>query len=267
MRVEVDALKAFYASPLGRMAARQISRRTAEMWPNLKGQTVIGIGYATPVLDSIARTAGADRVAALMPAQQGAWRWPEVSGSDTTPRTLTALVEETALPLPDRSIDRIILLHALEDVETLQPFLREIWRVLTDSGCVLAIAASRRGLWCRSDASPFGHGRPYSMRQLRQALAQSMFTPEAEARALYALPSARALPVWSADAAERFGQRWLRRFGGVVMINASKSLYGAAPAGKASPRKSAIILEPGGLKRSKTTTTKRTHSKGCPPKD
>lgn len=244
MRNEVDFLKAFYASPLGEVAARQISRRAAELWPNLKDQTVIGIGYPTPVLEAIAAEAGAERIAAFMPGPQGAWRWPENADG------LTGLVSETELPLADRSVDRVLLLHALEDTEALRPFLREIWRVLTDSGRVLAITASRRGLWCRADNTPFGAGRPYSMRQLRRELEQAMFAPEAEARALYTLPSVRALPIWSSDAAERFGQRWTPRFGGVVMINAAKSLYGAAPADPAASRSGAIIAESSSLNRS-----------------
>ncbi len=244
MRTEVDALKAFYASPLGDVATRQISRRVAELWPDLKDQTVLGIGYPTPVLEAIAAEAGAERVGAFMPGPQGAWRWPQDKDS------LTALVAEDALPLADRSVDRVLLLHALEDAEALRPFLREIWRVLTDSGRVLAIASSRRGLWCRTDATPFGHGRPYTMRQLRRTLQQAMFAPEAEARALYAPPSQRALSLWSSDAAERFGQRWTPRFGGVVMIDAAKSLYGAAPAGGAKVRSGAVVTESGGLNRS-----------------
>ena len=264
MRTEVDALKAFYASPLGDVAARQISRRAAELWPNLAGQTVIGLGYPTPVLEPIAAAAGAERVAALMPGPQGAWRWPKDAQS------LTTLIAEDELPLADRSVDRVLLLHALEDAEALRPLLREIWRVLTDSGRVLAITASRRGLWCRTDATPFGHGRPYTMRQLRRVLQQAMFAPEAEARALYAPPSAKALSLWSSDAAERFGQRWAPRFGGVVMIDAAKSLYGAAPAGGAKVRSGAVVVESGGLNRSDAPPLPRTPAqapKGCEDKD
>jgi SAM-dependent methyltransferase len=251
MRTEVDALKGFYASPMGEVAARQISRRAADLWPNLTGQTVIGIGYPTPVLEPIAAAAGAERVAAFMPGPQGAWRWP----SDA--QSLTGLIAEDELPLADRSVDRVLLLHTLEEAEALRPLLREIWRVLTDSGRILAITTSRRGLWCRTDATPFGHGRPYTMRQLRRVLQQAMFAPEAEARALYALPSARALSLWSSDAAERFGQRWAPRFGGVVMIDAAKSLYGAAPAGGAKVRSSAVVAESGGLNRSNPSSLPR----------
>lgn len=220
MRADVVALKAFYASPLGMAAGRQLARAVADLWPDISGQTVVGIGYPPPLLDPVRDAAGAGRVLALMPAEQGAWAWPEGAPG------ATALMREGQLPLADRSADRILLLHALEDVAAVQPFLREIWRVLADSGRLLAIAANRRGLWCRADTGPFGYGRPFSQGQLRATLQAAMFAVEQETHALYAPPSRRGLG--SADAAERFGRRWLGAFGGVVMIDASKSLYGAA---------------------------------------
>lgn len=223
MRVDIAELQKFYASPLGEAAARQIARRTAELWPDLTGAAVVGIGYAPPLLDAVRASAGPERVIAIMPSDQGPARWP-ADGP-----TLTALSHEGHLPLADRSVDRVILLHALEDAAALAPFLREVWRVLTDSGRVLAIVANRRGLWCRADQSPFGHGRPFSSRQLKRALGAAMFEAEQETMALHALPSRRALAVWSADAMERFGSRWTPQFGGVVMIDARKSLYAGSP--------------------------------------
>ncbi len=223
MRTDVTAMKAFYGSQLGEVAARQLARMVAELWPDLSGQTVVGIGYPAPILDRIAATSGAARAVALMPAEQGAWPWP----SDRPSRT--ALMRESQIPLADSAADRILLLHALEDVGPIQPFLREIWRTLSDSGRLLVIAANRRGLWSRTDATPFGHGRPYSIGQLRSTLESAMFAIEQETVALYVPPSRRALTLWSADTVERFGRRHALAFGGVVAIDAAKSLYGAAP--------------------------------------
>jgi len=43
-----------------------------------------------------------------MPAAQGVVKWPSQMP------TLTALVEELELPLPDAAVDRVLLVHALE---------------------------------------------------------------------------------------------------------------------------------------------------------
>ena len=53
---DVIDLREFYRSPLGQLARRLVMRRIREFWPDLKGQSVLGIGYATPI----------NRVAALM---------------------------------------------------------------------------------------------------------------------------------------------------------------------------------------------------------
>src|SRR3546814_18490430 len=74
---------------------------------------------------------------------------------------LVSLVEETDLPLPDYSIDRVLLAHGLENADSLRALLREIWRVLTGDGRVLVVVPNRRGLWARSDRTPLGWGHPY----------------------------------------------------------------------------------------------------------
>ena len=84
---------------------------------------------------------------------------------------------------------------------------------------------NRRGIWARVDSTPFGHGQPYSAGQLSRLLRDNLFTPTATAPALFAPPLAsRALPI-SARAWERAGRRWFERFAGVVLVEASKTLY------------------------------------------
>ena len=39
----------------------------------------------------------------------------------------------------------------------------------------MIIVPNRRGVWARSDISPFGHGRPYSRPQLSRLLQQAEF--------------------------------------------------------------------------------------------
>ena len=124
MRSDVLDLNDFYRSSTGQMAVRLLRSRLREVWPNVRGETVLGLGYATPFLRPFMEEAA--RTLAFMPAQQGVTRWPREG------RNLTALVDENDLPLPDRSVDRVLLVHAVECSEQLRPFLREIWRVMAD---------------------------------------------------------------------------------------------------------------------------------------
>jgi len=66
--------------------------------------------------------------------------------------------------------------------------LREVWRVLAPSGRMMAIIPNRRGVWTRTDNTPFGHGRPYSRSQITQLLRQTWFTPTGWGEALFVPP-------------------------------------------------------------------------------
>ncbi len=221
MRVDVIDLRDFYEQPLGRMVARLVCRQIRLIWPDLKHCDIMGLGYASPYVPSL--RAGARRVLNLMPAAQGVIRWPLEGGS------LTALVEETSLPLPDAALDRILLVHSLENSEAVRPMLREVWRVLAPSGRLLIVTPNRRGLWARFDRTPFGHGQPYSRTQLTQLMRDMQFTPTRWGRALYTPPFASRSFIRSAAAWEKIGQRAWPRFSGLLMLEAAKQIYALTP--------------------------------------
>lgn len=222
MFIDVAELREFYTSPLGQLVQRHLRRKVRALWPNLRGQRVLALGYGTPVLRPLLDEA--ERVIAFMPSRQGVVPWPQEGPNRT------ALVDETGLPLLDASVDRIILMHAIECAPERDALMEEIWRVLTSSGRLLVVAPNRSGFWARSDATPFGAGAAFSVRQIKLLLRQHLFIPENEARALFFPPLGSSF--WRSTAAmwERLGQRWLGALAGVHVIEAAKQLY--APAGK-----------------------------------
>lgn len=228
MRPDVIDLQAFYASRQGQLARRLLTRQIRSLWPNLVGMRVLGLGYAVPFLGALADDA--ERVCALMPGAQGAARWPAVGPSQV------ALAEDDALPLADRSVDRVLVVHALESAEQVRPFLREIWRVLADGGQALIVIPNRRGLWCLSESTPFGHGRPYSSTQLKEVLRGNLFAPKGTSWALFVPPSRSRLLMRTAVAWERVGLRWARHFAGVMLMLAEKQIY-AMPMEPAAARR------------------------------
>lgn len=217
MRVDVLALQRFYASPLGEAARRAAARRLSALWPHADGLDVLGVGYATPFLGAYRE--GARRVLTLMPAEQGVEPWP---GDGPV---CAALADETRLPMMDAVFDRVLIVHALEETNAMRPLLREVWRVMAPEGRLVVIAANRWSLWAQADATPFGHGRPYSRAQLATLLSEAMFEPVASARALYAPPMNWAPFVRAADAFERVGELLWRAQGGLVLMEAVKRLY------------------------------------------
>ncbi|MGB9152584.1 MAG: methyltransferase domain-containing protein [Alphaproteobacteria bacterium] len=217
MFADIIELRDFYQSPLGLMARRVLRAHIGEMWPNMRGERVLVLGYGVPLLRPLSQQVAA--LYAFMPAAQGVSYWPRDGAN------VSSLVEIDNLPLPDGSIDRVILLHALEGVSEPELLLREIWRVMKGSGRILTIVPNRRGLWAHSDLTPFGTGQPYSPSQIKRALHNQGFLVERSRYALYALPTASRLALSLADKIEKYGALLFPGFGGVLLLEASKQLY------------------------------------------
>ena len=228
MWTDIADLRDFYGTALGTRARELLARKIATFWPNLHGMTVLGVGFATPFLDHLQD--GAARTIALMPAGQGVMPWPRHGGS------LVGLCAPEALPLPDRSIDRLLLIHGLESAEHPRAVLREIWRVLADGGRVLIIAPNRHGLWCHFEHTPFGQGQPYTQRQIHRLLCDTMFTPLRTAGALYLPPVKRRWAERFAPSSERIGERIGSSLAGVLLVEASKQIYAGHPLAEPMPR-------------------------------
>jgi len=161
----------------------------------------------------------ARRVIALMPGPQGVMPWP--SGLPN----VSVLSEETRWPLETGRVDKLVLLHGLDTSEHPSDLLQECWRVLGPGGKALFIVPNRAGLWSRSDATPFGFGRPYTLGQLEALLRDHGFTTERHDAALYQPPSARRFWLKTGAMWERTGRRLaMARAGGVLMLEASKQV-------------------------------------------
>jgi SAM-dependent methyltransferase len=234
MAADAHAAADFYATARGAVAARVLRERLVLLWPELSGQSVLGLGYAAPYLRLWRERAG--RVIALTPAQVGAMRWPPGAAC------LSCTADEDALPFPDLCFDRILLIHGLEAAENARRLLREVWRVLKDDGRVLVVAPNRRGAWAHVEATPFGQGEPYSPGQIGRLLAASLFRVERRDWALYVPPmgwrvSLRAAPLW-----ERAGRRIVPQLGGLVLTEAVKDVYAAVPH-NAQPRRRVVLAD------------------------
>ena len=244
MQLDVTELRDFYIRPLGQIVRRLLLHRLRARWRHVDGQTVIGLGFASPYLGAF--RGEARRVGAFMPVEQGAVVWP----SDA-PR-LTVLVEESQLPLPDNSVDKLLAVHCLEVSETAGHLMREMWRVLAPQGQLMMIVPNRASMWSRFETTPFGHGRPYSKGQLERLLKDALFTPTDWGNALHVPPFDRNILIRSATAFERLGSRVSPGFGGVIIVEARKETM--APIGARARARSRIgglvPVNPLGLRKS-----------------
>jgi SAM-dependent methyltransferase len=223
---DVVDLRDFYDTSLGLVARRMIRRRLRAMWPDVSGMSVLGLGYAVPYLRAFQDEAA--RTIAVMPAGMGVLSW---SGNADGARNLATIAQEWELPLPDLSMDRVLIVHGLEYSEQLRDMLREAWRIIADGGRLIVVVPNRRSIWARFEHTPFGHGHPYTTNQINRILRASMFAPIRSTLCLYIPPTRRRFWLSTAQAWEQAGQRWFSPLGGVTIVEATKQIYAGVPVG------------------------------------
>ena len=221
MHLDVQDLRDFYyRSTLGRAAQKVIRDELLGLWPEAKGQTVAGFGFAVPLLRPYLKQAR--RVISLMPGPQGVMPWP--AGQPN----VSVLCEDTLWPIPTGRIDKLVVLHGLETSDNQAALLDECWRVLGPGGRAVFIVPNRAGIWSRSDRTPFGYGRPYSLGQLESQMRLHEFVTESSLSMLYQPPSQRRIWRRSAGLLEKIGHNLpVIAAGGVLMVEVSKQM--AAP--------------------------------------
>lgn len=218
MHLDVTELRDFYyRSALGRAAQRVLREELLKLWPEAKGQAVAGYGFAVPLLRPY--LPDARRVIALMPGPQGVMPWP--AGQPN----VSLLCEETLWPIATGFLDKLVVMHGLEASEQPAALLEECWRALGPGGRAVFVVPNRAGLWSRTDDTPFGFGRPYTMGQLEAVLRSHRFVVERGLSTLYQPPSVRKLWRRVGGMMEAAGRHLpVLAAGGVLMVEVAKQV-------------------------------------------
>ena len=112
MHLDVQELRNFYyRQALGRAVQRSLRATVLKIWPDTTGQTVVGFGFAVPLLRPF--LAKSRRVVALMPGPQGVIAWPSGAANHAV------LTDERFWPLETGHVDRLLVLHGLEGSDCL----------------------------------------------------------------------------------------------------------------------------------------------------
>lgn len=201
-----------------------MSDRMTALWGTCEGLRVLGVGYPIPLLPLWQDTAAT--CIGVLPEELGEVR-------AITPRGQTlCLAPEHRLPFAEGVFDRVFLLHALEEADSPKQVLREAWRVLAPEGRIVVAVTNRRSLWSLVDSKPFGHGRPWTRRQMVRFLNDSLFQVTASTSAVHLPPLDWRIITGAANSWERVGEFALPAMGGVVLVEAVKRLY-SKPSGSA----------------------------------
>lgn len=196
---------------------RILSKAIVDIWPEIKGDSLLGVGYSSCYVEPYLQQSS--EVMVCMPAHQGAAYWPPSAANRVF------LSHESMLPLANNSINRVLMVHSVENSEHLSWLIDEAWRVLTPGGRLLVVVPNRLGLWSHFSNNPFGTGRPFSKSQMKELLSDHDFTVTRAKTALFMPPCGYQTCCQLAEWFEKAG-KWLHPVTGAVwLIEAEKQVY------------------------------------------
>jgi hypothetical protein len=133
-----------------------------------------------------------------------------------------------ALPFPGRSLDLVVLAHALEQARDPHLALAEVERVLVPEGRLLIFGFNPGSLWGWSLARGYRSScaQPLGHRRLRDWLRLLSFEVESVRFACFRPPVASADWLGRLQWMERVGARWWPVFGAVYAVQAVKRVRG-----------------------------------------
>lgn len=219
--IDILRLKEFYETPAGLRCCSLLHHHLSFIIPP-SFSSFLGVGYVFPYLDhplfeTFIQKKGQGAI--LTTENMGAFPWPSKEQNQVS------LINPHNWPIPDQSIDFIFLAHSLEHTPHPTLFLREAWRVLRNEGRLMALVPNRRGLWARSEKTPFGYGHPYSRPQLIGIFQENFFSDLIVQECLYMPPFQFSTSLSMATTWEKIGSRIFQTLGGAFLILGTKSLY------------------------------------------
>lgn len=219
MQTDAAHLARWYSRPAGRRVSRAICRALQPLTVTASSSRLLGLGYCAPFFNA-SHAQRLERCIMAEPAHRGTLtalhHWPDGQPNLMTP------VDAYALPFADAFFDQTTIVHALENCDEPQRFLREIWRVTAPGGTLIAIVPNRLGLWVHNKLTPFGYGRSFSRSEINNLLADALFTPN-HYEPLLAMP-----PSFILGWLNPISLKVLGPMGGLHLIRATKS-DGAQP--------------------------------------
>lgn len=225
MRPSIVQLRQFYSSRLGRRVKKRLRQFLLEQWPEIGDEVILGVGYAPPLLRVLERGQGKGTIlAALMPADQGAIYWPVHTDNRSV------LADELMPPFAPNSVQRVVMLHAVEFHAQPEELLKAYWQQLVPGGRLLLVLPNKRGLWARIGRSPFARGTAFRMGDAKDLLEEAQFTLR-DARTVLFVPPTTHGWWWRVSASiEWLGNLVLPGFGGVLVLEAEKQIYASIKA-------------------------------------
>ena len=223
MNLEVNELQNFYTKTgLGFFCKKSIGNLIKKnkkliVRENFNREIIVGYGYPIPYIKNLIKKNS--EYLCLMPKNQGALSWPIKNN-----RTL--LIEQNEWPLESEISDLVMIAHGLENSDNPNKLLEEAWRTLVPEGYLFIVVPNRTGFWARSDLTPFGFGRPYSILQLSKLLVENKFQIINTNASLFMPPTKTKFLFNSFKFIDQIAAKYASKvMGGVLVILAKKQIH------------------------------------------
>ncbi|HCU06815.1 MAG TPA: hypothetical protein DIC42_04450 [Holosporales bacterium] len=215
MTCSVKELSDFYKTPLGEVVQVYISDIIKKFIPETtKNQFILGLGYVNPYLTK--KLIQKNTVLSFTFDKMGGITWPNTACSQT------AIVHGHNLPIANKAVDRLIVVHGLECCKNSEQLLIEMNRIIAHDGEILIIFPNKAGIWSHTSNTPFAYGEHFTMSQLNTTLSKNGLAITSEERFLY-FPPTQSLYTQSFFApVEMMGSYFLPYFSGLNAITAKK---------------------------------------------
>ena len=220
MHHDVLDLRAFYyRTPLGRSAQRVLQEALRGLWPDTRGLTVVGFGFAVPLLRPFLADAAPRPRADARPAGRHA----------LARRRAQPLRPRRGDPLADRGRHRRPAHRRPRARDLRQPRgapRRDLARPRPGRPRRLHRPRTAPGSGRAATSPPSASAGPTASASSRRLLRSHRLAPERHAAALYAPPSHRKFLLQTAHFWERLGRRFEPRvIAGALLVEASKQVY------------------------------------------
>ena len=217
MFYNVDKLIKFYDSFLGKAAVQLIEARLKNTFQDTMNLKILGIGYPVPWIENFSVIA---RDLFLgTPSEFNDFKWSRNMLNQSF------VFDHISLPIPDFYFDKVFICHLIEISSEVEKLISEIWRILDGQGKLILILPNRLGLWSRNENNPFGQGTPFSSFQIVSLLSQNGFKNIKINFSLYFPPVENKIVLNNADKFEFIMSKIFPSMGGIMIVEATKSIY------------------------------------------
>jgi len=219
--INVTQLENFYSgTELGQTVSQSLANQINLVWPDPVGGTVVGYGFASPVLNRF--IAQNERVINLIPQQLGINYWP----SNQANKNVQTI--ESNWPLPSSGIERVVIMHGLEISNNYSNPLNECWRILAPEGQLILVVPNKIGLFSSNKAVPFNcswKSSGFTLKKVRQLLINHKFQVMDHYPALFAPLGAKGISGQLTRFFESACRSYSMNLGSVIIVVARKRIF------------------------------------------